>query len=102
MQISRAAYDSLGLCVFLMAATAPHPNKIVALLNSLYGLELEPEYINELGKSTILLEKKYNQAAGIREKDNRIPDFFKEEILPPFNLTWDISDEELDGIFSDL
>lgn len=102
MQISRAAYDSLGLCVFLMAATAPHPNRIVALLNSLYGLELEPEYINELGKSTILLEKKYNQTAGIREKDNRIPDFFKEEILPPFNLTWDISDEELDGIFSDL
>ncbi len=101
-QISRAAYDSLGLCVFLMAATAPHSNKIVALLNSLYGLELEPEYINELGKSTILLEKKFNQAAGIREKDNRIPDFFKEEILPPFNLTWDISDEELDGIFSDL
>jgi len=102
MQISRAAYDSLGLCVFLMAATASHPDIIVALLNSLYGLELEPEYINEIGKSTILLEMKYNQTAGIREKDNRIPDFFKEERLPPFNLTWDISDEELDGIFSDL
>jgi aldehyde:ferredoxin oxidoreductase len=102
MQISRAAYDSLGLCVFLMAATASHPDIIVALLNSLYGLELKPEYINEIGKSTILLEMKYNQSAGIREKDNRIPDFFKEEILPPFNLTWDISDEELDGIFSDL
>lgn len=102
MQISRAAYDSLGLCVFLMAATASHPNIITALLNSLYGLELKPEYISEIGKSTILLEMKYNQAAGIREKDNRIPDFFKEERLPPFNLTWDINDEELDGIFSDL
>jgi len=102
MQISRAAYDSLGLCVFLMAATASHPDIIVALLNSLYGLELKPEYISEIGKSTILLEMKYNQTAGIREKDNRIPDFFKEEKLPPFNLTWDISDEELDGIFSDL
>jgi len=102
MQISRAAYDSLGLCVFLMAATASHPDIIVALLNSLYGSELKPEYVSEIGKSTILLEMKYNQTAGIREKDNRIPDFFKEEKLPPFNLTWDISDEELDGIFSDL
>lgn len=102
MQISRAAYDSLGLCVFLMAATVSHPNIIVTLLNSLYGLELKPEYINEIGKSTILLEIKYNQAAGIREKGNHIPDFFKEERLPPFDLTWDINDEELDEIFSDL
>ncbi|HAJ33868.1 MAG TPA: aldehyde ferredoxin oxidoreductase [Candidatus Atribacteria bacterium] len=102
MQISRAAYDSLGLCVFLMAATASHPDIIVALLNSLYGLELKPEYINELGKLTISLEKKYNKDARMGKNDDRIPEFFKEETLPPFDLTWDIEDKELDEIFLDL
>jgi len=99
MQISRAGYDSLGLCVFLMAATASHPDIIVGLLNNLYGLELKPEYINELGKLTILLEKKYNKDAGMGKNDDRIPEFFKKEALPPFNLTWDIEDKELDEIF---
>lgn len=102
MQISRAGYDTLGLCCFLMAATASHPDIIVALLNSLYGLELKPEYINELGKLTISLEKKYNKDAGMGKNDDRIPEFFKEETLPPFNLTWDIEDKELDEIFLDL
>ncbi len=99
MQVSRASYDVLGLCAFLLAATAMHGDKVIAMLNGLYGLDLPPDYLGRIGNETILLEKKFNLAAGFDKKDDRIPAFFKEEKLPPFDLQWDIDDAEMDVIF---
>ncbi len=102
MQVGRAAYDTLGLCVFLMAATAPHPEVIVKLINSIFDLDKDEEFITELGEKTIKWEKEFNRKAGFDKSDNRIPEYFKKEALPPFNLKWDFEDEELDSIFEDL
>ena len=100
MQVGRTAYDVLGLCAFLTAATAMRPNAVVAMINGLYGLSLEASWIGEIGMDTLRREIAFNRAAGFTEKDDRVPEFFKEEPLPPFNLTWDIEDQELDSIFS--
>ncbi len=99
MQVGRSAYDVLGLCAFLTAATAMRPDAVTAMLNSLYGLSLEPSFLAETGMETIRQEIAFNRAAGFTSRDDRIPEFFREEPLPPFNLTWDIDDEELDSIF---
>ncbi len=99
MQIGRTAYDVLGLCTFLMAATALHGDAVVGLLNGLYGLELAPDYLRQLGEETIAMERAYNSAAGFTAEDDRIPAYFREEKLPPFGLRWDVEDNEIDAMF---
>jgi aldehyde:ferredoxin oxidoreductase len=98
MQTGRTAYDVLGLCSFLTAATAMRPDAVVAMVNSLYGLSLEPSFLGEVAVKTIQLELAFNRAAGLTAKDDRVPAFIREEALPPFGLTWDIEDEELDSL----
>jgi aldehyde:ferredoxin oxidoreductase len=101
MQVGRCSYDVLGLCTFLLAATAMDGDKVVDMLNSLYDLQLPPDYLLKLGKNTILIEKEYNCAAGFDKRDDRIPSYFIEETLPPFNLRWDIDDAEMDAMFGE-
>jgi aldehyde:ferredoxin oxidoreductase len=100
MQVGRSAYDALGLCAFLTAATAMRPDVVVAMLNALYGLNLDPTFLATIGLETIRHELAFNQAAGFTTRDNRLPGYFREEPLPPFNLTWDLEDSELDDIFA--
>jgi aldehyde:ferredoxin oxidoreductase len=102
IQIGRAAYDVFGLCAFLMAATAMKPELVTDMLNGLYGTDFDPSYVAETGKDVIRRELAFNRAAGFTDADDTIPDFFKQEKLPPFNLVWDITDEELSSLFGDL
>lgn len=101
-QVERAAYDSLGLCLFLMAATGHHPDKVVNMVNSLYDLDKGEDYLENLGKRTIAEEKEFSENAGLRDSDDRIPEYFKNESLPPYDLKWDFESEELDRIFDEL
>jgi aldehyde:ferredoxin oxidoreductase len=41
-------------------------------------------------------ELDFNRKAGFTDKDNRLPEFFYKEPLPPHNKTVLISDEEMD------
>ncbi|KUO49411.1 MAG: hypothetical protein APF76_08545 [Desulfitibacter sp. BRH_c19] len=101
MQVTRAAYDSLGLCTFLLGATGANPQALINLLNSLYSLELEVDFLKHLGKKLLLLEIEYNKMAGLSSAD-QIPEFFLKEKLPPFDLEWDFSQEELESVLKDL
>ena len=102
IQIGRAAYDVFGLCAFLMAATAMKPELVTDMLNGLYSTEFESSFVAETGKDVIRRELAFNRAAGFTAADDTVPDFFKQEKLPPFNLEWDITDEELSSLFGDL
>lgn len=102
IQIGRAAYDVFGMCAFLMAATAMKPELITDMLNGLYGTGYEPGHVAETGKDVIRRELAFNRAAGFSSGDDTVPDFFKTEKLPPFNLEWDITDEELLSLFEDI
>lgn len=99
MQIGRAAYDSLGLCAFLMSATAAHPEMVVDLLNGAYGCHLPDSYLDEVGLRVLQIELEFNRLAGVKGEDEGLPGFFKHEKLPPYNLTWNIDEEELLDIF---
>ncbi|MBP1753462.1 MAG: aorA-2, partial [Geobacteraceae bacterium] len=41
----------------------------------------------------------FNMAAGMTNKDDRLPEFFEEEI-PPHNAVWDMTDAELDSFWN--
>lgn len=99
-QIQRAAYDALGLCVFNLSATAQRPDLLIQMLNLIYNKRLPESWLGELGLEVIKTEITFNRNAGLSTKDDRIPTYFKEEPLPPTNCVFDISDEELDQIWS--
>ncbi|GFN22307.1 aldehyde ferredoxin oxidoreductase C-terminal domain-containing protein [Thermanaeromonas sp. C210] len=101
MQLSRAAYDALGLCAFLLSATGPYPEKVSALLNAYYGTELGPDYLSQLGARVIALEVAFNREAGLPEAEE-MPAFMREEKLGPYDLIWDIPSEELQDFWRDL
>jgi aldehyde:ferredoxin oxidoreductase len=53
-----------------------------------------------LGQKVLTLERKFNTAAGFGPEDDRLPRFFQTEKLPPHNLTFGVTDEELDQLYN--
>ncbi|MBW2108050.1 MAG: aldehyde ferredoxin oxidoreductase [Deltaproteobacteria bacterium] len=97
LQIATAAVDSTGLCLFVAFAvldTEDGVQTIVDLLNAQYGLSLTPEDVVKLGVSILKDEHTFNQRAGFTKVHDRLPDFFADP-LPPHNVTWDYTEEEL-------
>ena len=59
---------------------------------------LGDQYLMRLGEMVLNEERKFNQAAGFGQADDRLPTFFKSETLQPSGNTFDVSDDELDSV----
>lgn len=99
-QLQRAAYDALGLCVFNLGATAPRSDLVLAMLKEAHGVDLPADWLNALGRRVIDVERAFNLAAGFTETDDRLPEFFVSESLPPTGTRFDVPETELDQIWS--
>jgi len=53
-----------------------------------------------MGIRVLKEELDFNRKAGFTSKDDRLPEFFYNEPLPPHNTTILISDEEMDTTFN--
>ncbi|MGL4209553.1 MAG: aldehyde ferredoxin oxidoreductase C-terminal domain-containing protein [Candidatus Adiutrix sp.] len=98
LQIATAAVDTTGLCLFVAFAVLDNPDALVAIvemLNARYGLKLELDDVTSLGKKVLEVEIDFNRRAGITEAADRLPDFFMDEVLPPHNTTFDLTQAEL-------
>ena len=84
-QVSSAAADSLGLCVFGRSVTDTSADLVVDAINAAHGTELEPSFVEELGRETLQLEHEFNKAAGFVAADDELPQFFYDEPLAPTN-----------------
>jgi aldehyde:ferredoxin oxidoreductase len=82
-QVTTAASDSLGLCIFGRSVTNTNVEFIVDAINSAHGTDLEPAFFTELGVQTLKLERAFNDAAGFTEHDDELPAFFYDEPLAP-------------------
>jgi aldehyde:ferredoxin oxidoreductase len=102
LQIATAAVDSTGMCVFIAFPALDIPESFTALIdliNAAYDLSLTADDVTELGKNILKLEHDFNIAAGFGPADDRLPEFFSYEAIPPHNAVWDFSDEELDAFW---
>ena len=102
LQIATAAVDTAGLCIFVAFAALDIPeafSAIVDMLNARFGLSLTADDVNTLGMSILKTERSFNLAAGMTNKDDRLPEFFSEEPLPPHNVVWDFTGEEIDAFW---
>ena len=97
LQIATAAIDSAGLCLFVAFPILDDEkglSVIVDLLNAQYGFSLTPDDVINLGVATLKDEYEFNRKAGFTKADDRLPEMFNEKV-PPHNVAWDYSDEEL-------
>jgi aldehyde:ferredoxin oxidoreductase len=56
---------------------------IIEALNNALGTNLPQNFLRTLGRETLELEDKFNEAAGFTKDDDKLPDFFYKEDLPP-------------------
>jgi len=103
LQIATAAIDATGMCLFIAFAILDQAETFQALLDVISGFSGQPctgDDVTELGKSILKKEREFNAAAGFTSKDDRMPAFFKTEPIAPHNVTFGVSDEELDSVFN--
>jgi aldehyde:ferredoxin oxidoreductase len=96
VQVIVAAIDSLGLCLMTAPAIAGKRDLLAELVAGRYGVEWTADDIVELGKTTIRLEREFNQLAGFRADDDRIPEWMTREPLPPHDSVFDVPEVEID------
>jgi aldehyde:ferredoxin oxidoreductase len=103
LQIATAAVDATGMCLFIAFAILDQPETFQAMLdvmNGFLGANLTADDVTALGKSILKKERDFNIAAGFTNKDDRLPGFFLKEKLAPHNLTFAVTDEELDSVYN--
>jgi aldehyde:ferredoxin oxidoreductase len=103
LQIATAAIDSTGMCLFIAFAIMDQPETFQALLdliNSFYGLELSADDFNALGMSVLKNEREFNLKAGLGPESDRLPEFFYKEPLPPHDITFQVTEEDLDTLYN--
>ncbi len=102
LQIATAAIDSTGMCLFIAFAALDDETclpALIDLINARFGIQLTGDDVVNLGKYILKTEKAFNDAAGFSNKDDRLPEFFSIEPLPPHNVVWDFTGEEIDAFW---
>jgi len=99
LQIRAALIDSMGVCLFIRPAFIKNPDLLGALFKGRYGWDLSFKEVKHIGVEVLDLERKFNEMAGVSERFKRMPEFMREEPLPPHNAVFDIPQEELEGIW---
>lgn len=103
LQIATAAIDSTGMCLFIAFAVLDQPETfqaLIDLLNAFYGWNLTGDDVTALGKKVLKMERDFNTKAGFTKEQDRLPRFFYNEPVGPHNITFQVKDEELDGLFN--
>ncbi len=102
LQRATAAIDSSGYCLFIAFATMDIDEGmegVVDTVNGVLGTDFSIEDVMEFGKNVLETEREFNEKAGFAKEDDRIPEFMKEEELPPHDAVFDVPDEELDSVW---
>jgi aldehyde:ferredoxin oxidoreductase len=103
LQIATAAIDATGMCLFIAFAILDQPDtfqSLVDMIAAFTGKKTDANDVTALGKQILTWERDFNTRAGFTNKDDRLPDYFKKEKLPPHNVVFEVSDEELDQVFN--
>jgi aldehyde:ferredoxin oxidoreductase len=103
LQIATAAIDSTGMCLFIAFAALDDEKclpALIDLINARFGLSLTGDDVVNLGKYILKTERAFNTAAGFTPVDDRLPEFFYTEKLPPHDVVFDFSGEEIDTFWN--
>ncbi len=97
-QISAAAIDSTGICLFAGGPINADLSLVYDLIAAKYGEEVPKDYWTQLGCQVLRDELAFNEAAGVPGLRSRMPEFFYREPLPPTNAVFDVPLAEIEEI----
>src|SRR5512139_3313216 len=100
LQIRAAILDTMGLCLFTRPPFVKKPELFALFLNGRYGWNVTYEDVQKIGIDALETEREFNWRAGVSEEFYDIPEFMREEPLPPRNSVFDISMEEMQQIWN--
>jgi len=99
LQIATAAVDAAGFCLFVAFAvldSAEALGVVADMLTARFGPKASVEDILALGEAVLRDELDFNARAGFTKKDDQLPRWMSEP-LPPHNVVWDFTVDELQG-----
>ena len=100
LQIRAAILDTMGLCLFTRPPFVKRPDLFAMFLKGRYGWDLTYEGVQKIGVDALETEREFNRRAGVSEEFFDVPEFMREEPLPPRNSVFDIPLEEMKRIWT--
>jgi aldehyde:ferredoxin oxidoreductase len=102
LQIAMAAFDTMGQC-FMASVAMLDPKGSEAFrkaISAKSGVEIDAgEFPMGIGKRVLQAERDFNRKAGFTKQDDRLPEMFYKEPLPPHDVVFTIPDDEIDETF---
>lgn len=102
LQIDAALLDALGLCQFVAFPLADSKDEgleaIAQMVSAKLGIPYNSADLLDLGRAVLSTELGFNRDAGFTAVNDRLPEFFMTEKLPPHDVIFSIDPEELDGV----
>jgi len=99
LQIRAAILDTLGLCLFTRPPFTKNPDLFLPLLKGRYGWDWTYADVQRMGLDVLETEREFNRRSGAGEEFNDMPEFMREEPLPPMNAVYDVPMEEMKRIW---
>ena len=99
LQVRAAILDTMGVCLFTRPAFVRYPELLTDLFHAALGWDLSFADVRRLGAEVLDMEREFNKRAGVSENFRPMPEYMREEPLPPNNTVFDISEEEMQTIW---
>ncbi len=99
LQIRGAILDTMGLCLFTRPPFTKNPDLFLPLLKGRYGWDLAYADVQRMGIDTLETEREFNRRSGAGEEFNDMPEFMREEPLPPMNSVYDLPLSEMQRVW---
>lgn len=102
-QAATAFIDSTGYCLFIafpILDIAKGWEGMAESVAGVTGLSISGADVVPLGKEILKMERLFNEKAGFTAEDDRPPEFMLNESLPPHNVKWTITDQQLDSVYA--
>jgi aldehyde:ferredoxin oxidoreductase len=100
-QATTAYIDSTGYCLFIAFAVLDIDEGFKGMTDSVDAFLGKKIDVTEYGMKVLKAERDFNKRAGFTERDDRLPEFFRTEKLPPHNVTFDVSDADIDAVYKE-
>jgi aldehyde:ferredoxin oxidoreductase len=99
VQITTAALDSAGFCMFTNFFNPHGFHPVVELINAFYGVNWKDDEYLELGRKALRRERSFNLKAGLGPEQDRMPEWERREPLSPTGHVFDVPQEEIERFF---
>ena len=102
-QAATAFIDSTGYCLFIafpILDIAKGWEGMAETVAGVTGQNVTGADVVDIGKEVLKKERLFNERAGFTAADDRPPEFMRYEQLPPHNVVWTVTDEDLDKVFA--